>query len=79
MSSYVGQASWPVSMALRATKIHENPRRFRVGQDGILRGDCQSPRGPIDNRPAGCLPASLPHIRVFDAAFFSVAPAGVAS
>jgi hypothetical protein len=54
-----------------------------VGQDGILRGDCQSPRGPIGGalwaRPAGCLLASLPHIRVFDAAFFSVAPAGVAS
>jgi hypothetical protein len=23
-----------------------------VGQDGILRGDWQSPRGPIANRPA---------------------------
>jgi hypothetical protein len=28
----------------------------------------QSPRGPIDNRPAGCLPANLPHIEAFDAA-----------
>jgi len=24
----------------------------RVGQDGILRGGCQPPRGPIGNRPA---------------------------
>jgi hypothetical protein len=39
-------------------------------QDGILRGDCPSPRGPIVNRPAGCLPANLPHIGAFDAAFF---------
>jgi hypothetical protein len=53
-----------------ATKIHENRCRSGVGQDGILRGDCQSPRGPIVNRPAGCLPANLPHIGAFDAAFF---------
>jgi anaerobic selenocysteine-containing dehydrogenase len=40
-----------------------------VGQDAILRGDCQSPRGPIANRPAGCLPANLPHIGSLDTAF----------
>jgi acetate kinase len=28
----------------------------------------------IANRPAGCLPANLPHIRVFDAAFFAEIP-----
>ena len=46
-----------------------------MGQDGILRGDCQSPRGPIDNRPAGCLPANLPHIGVFDRATPAFVPA----
>jgi porphobilinogen synthase len=35
--------------------------RSLVGQDVILRGDCQSPRRPISNRPAGCLTANLPH------------------
>src|ERR1019366_8670795 len=32
---------------------------FRVGQDGILRGDWQSPRGPSATRPADC--QSAPH------------------
>jgi len=40
-----------------------------VGQDGILRGDWQSPRGPglegNPNRSAGCLAANLPHIEEF--------------
>jgi hypothetical protein len=54
-------------VALLATDIHENPCRSSVGQDAILRGDCQSPRGPIDNRPTGCLPANLPHVGAFDA------------
>jgi len=33
-----------------------------VGQDGILRGDWQSPRVPIANRHAGCHTANLPHM-----------------
>ena len=34
-----------------------NSRCSSVGQIGNLRGDCQPPRGPIDNRPAGSQPA----------------------
>ena len=30
-----------------------------VGQDGILRGDCQSPRAPANSRRAGCRVAML--------------------
>ncbi len=32
-----------------------------VGQDGSLRGDCQSPQVPIDNRHAACQAAPQKH------------------
>ena len=74
----VGRTSWSVSMALLATKIHENPRRSRVGQDGILRAAQRAPRsiaaradwgrplGPARRLPSG---QPAPH-RFFDPAFF---------
>ena len=55
------QWRWSRAGWVTGSKKHFRSRPgFSVGQDGILRGDCQSPRGPIANRPAGCLPANLP-------------------
>ena len=64
-SQFEGRAH--LAASLPATVIREGKlfhaawpsaaRGSAVGPDGIRRGDWQSPRGPIANRPAGCQPA----------------------
>ena len=60
----IPRAAGPLQQAIR---IYENPRRSRVGQDGILRGDCPGrplgrarvdwgrPLGPARRLPSGQL------------------------
>jgi lipoic acid synthetase len=62
------QARYRQSLQVLSFASQVGQASLLVGRDDILRGDCQSPRGPIDNRPAGCLPANLPHTGASDAA-----------